>query len=202
MITAILAIDEQDDVLGDFYSDCLRDLQNIENEHVSLSYIKSHSLNEAAISLKVPAAGKFLFLAYSHGSANQLLSKGVNPYISDTINTHLFKQSFFYTCSCSTAIILGQSLIDNECASYIGYKDKFTVWDYNRPPFVECANFGYKLFLQGENIETIIAKMKDKYDEHIDNYNNDFFGSVHLLANRNALSSLGDPTHSINNIKE
>jgi hypothetical protein len=200
MICTIIAIDEQDEVLGDFFSECLQDLENFENDKTTLSTIKSKALNEAGISLSVPADGKFVFLAYSHGSENELLASGAIPYVSDTINTTLFRESFFYTCSCSTGMRLGQSLIENKCSSYIGYKGKFEVWDYNRQPFVECANHGYKLFIQGENIESIIIKMKEKYDEHIANYNNDFFGAVILLANKKALVALGDFTHCLENI--
>jgi len=200
MINTILAIDDQDEILGGFYSECLQDLENFENDKITLTSIRSNALNEANIVLRVPANGKFLFLAYSHGSENELLASGIIPYISDTINTTLFRQSFFYTCSCSTGKRLGQSLIDNECSSYIGYKEKFQVWDYNRKPFVECANHGYKLFIQGESVDVIITKMKEKYNEHISNYNNDFFGAAILLANKNALVALGDLTHSIDKI--
>lgn len=78
-----------------------------------------------------------------------MLAAGITPYISDTINTTLFKDSLFYTCSCNTGKRLVELLIDNECLSYIGYKENFEIWDYNRKPFVECANYGFKLFVLG-----------------------------------------------------
>lgn len=202
MISTILAIDDRDNVLGNFYTECLADLEGFENDKCSIKPIKSNALNDLAISISVPENGKFIFLAYSHGSDSELLAGGVTPYISGTLNITLFKKSFFYTCSCSTGKRLGQLLIDNECFSYIGYKEKFEIWDYNRSPFVECANYGYKLFVQGNNVESIVEQMKAKYDEHISNYNNDFFGSAYLLANRNALLALGDLSHNINNLSE
>ncbi len=200
MISTILAIDERDHILGDFYTECLLDLENFENNRCLIKAIKSNSLNELAISVSIPLEGGFIFLAYSHGSDTELLAGGVTPYISESINTSLFKNSFFYTCSCSTAKRLGHILIENECISYIGYKEKFEIWDYNRVPFVDCANYGYKLFVQGDDVKTIIEKMKEKYDEHIDNYTNDIFGSAHLLANKRALIALGDLTHNINSL--
>lgn len=48
------------------------------------------------------------------------------------------------------------------------------------------------------DVETIINKMKGKYDEQIDNYTNDFFGAAHLLANKNALVALGNMNLDIN----
>lgn len=202
MISTILAIDERDYVLGNFYTECLTDLENFENDKCAITYIKSNALNDLAISVTVPKGGKFVFLAYSHGSDSELLAGGVTPYISENLNITLFKNSFFYTCSCSTGKRLGQVLIDNECISYIGYREKFEIWDFNRSPFVECANYGYKLFVQGNNVESIIEQMRAKYDEHISNYNNDFFGAAHLLANRNALLALGDLSYSINNLSD
>ena len=201
MINVILAIDEEDHILGGFYSDCLRDFENFKTTMCTLSYIRSNALNEASVLMTVPGGQRFVFLAYSHGSENELLSGGVTPYISNSINVTAFKGALFYTCSCSTGKKLGYSLIENECTSYIGYKEKFEIWDFNRQPFVECANYGYKLFTQGENIESIIVKMKEKYDEHIDNYTNDFFGAAHLLANKNALLALGSMDFSLKHFK-
>ncbi len=200
MINTFLAIDDLDEKLGSFYTECLTDLQSIAENNSTLIAIRSNNLNDLHISLAIPQTENVIFLAYSHGSANELLANGVTPYISDTLNTNLFKGSFFYTCSCSTAKKLGHTLIENECASYIGYKEEFTIWDYNRPPFVECANLGYKLFLSGHNISSIQSIMKEKYDEHIDNYTNDFFGAACLLSNKNALVALGNLEYSVNNM--
>lgn len=202
MINTILAIDDRDDVLGGFYTECLADLESFENDKCSITFIKSNALNDLAISMTVPQNGRFIFLAYSHGSDSELLARGTTPYISETLNITRFKDSFFYTCSCCTGKRLGQLLINNHCISYIGYSEKFELWDFNRPPFVECANYGYKLFVQGNNVESIIDQMKAKYDEHINDYNNDFFGAAHLLANRNALVALGDLTHNIDHLSE
>ncbi len=198
MVNVILAIDNDDATLGEFYTECLNDLENFENDRCAITSLRSNQLNDLAISISVPRDCQFVFMAYSHGSDSELLEGGMRPYISETSDLTLFKGSFFYTCSCNTGKRLGHSLISNECISYIGYKEKFGIWDFNRAPFVECANYGYKLFVQGENVQTILEQMKEKYNEKIDNYNNDIFGSVLLLANRNALLGLGDLTYSIN----
>jgi len=200
MVNVILAIDDEDTILGEFYTECLNDLENFENDRCAITSLRSRRLNDLAISVSVPRDSKFVFMAYSHGSDSELLVGGMRPYISETSDLTLFKGSFFYTCSCNTGKRLGHSLINHECISYIGYKEKFEIWDFNRAPFVECANYGYKLFVQGENVQTILEQMKGKYDEKIDNYTNDYFGAVHLLANRNALLGLGDLTYSIDSI--
>ena len=198
MTEVIIAVDELDGCLGDFFSECLQELEIIEKDaKCGAKYIKSNQLNEVAISLTVPVDKAFIFLAYSHGSETELLKKGTIPYISEKLNIDKFKKTFFYTCSCKTGKSLGQTLVDNDCYCYIGYDEEFTVWDFNRKPFVECANIGFKYFLAGNEGGEVINLMKEKYDEAIDNYENDFFGAAHLLSNKNALILKGDPTYSI-----
>jgi hypothetical protein len=196
MINTILAVDNEDSGLGSFFTECLQDIESFESEAKSLDIVNSNALNDLTISLKLTNITKFIFLAFSHGSDDSLVVKGSNPYISSTLNIKRFTDSFFYACACDTGKVLGQTLINNGCASFIGYNDKFTVWGYNTRPFVECANYGYKLFLQGHDIGTIITMMKMKYDEHIDNYNNDIFGAADLLSNKNALVAYGN--HQLN----
>lgn len=197
MIQTILAVDNEDSILGEFFTECLKDIENYENEAKSLNVIKSNALNELAISLKLSELSKFIFLAFSHGSKESLLSNGSSPYISININNGIFLNAFFYACACNVGEVLGRNLVENGCSSFIGYNKNFEIWDFNRNPFVQCATYGYKLFLSGCNIETIIEKMKEKYDEYIDNYENDIFGAMMLLSNKNSLVYHGNSKHSI-----
>lgn len=193
MINTILAVDNEDSGLGSFFSECLQDIEDFQNENKVLTILLSNLLrNDIAISVKLEAIAKFIFLAYSHGNDDSLVVNGSHPYISINVNNNRFTDSLFYACACHTGKILGQSLVDSGCASYIGYQDEFKVWGYNTAPFVECANYGYKLFLEGHDVETIIIMMKSKYDDHINNYNNDYFGAANLLSNRNALIARGN----------
>jgi len=200
MIKTIFAVDNQDSGLGSFFSECLQDILNYDNKSIELEILRSNSLqNDIVTTSKLNDITKFIFLAYSHGNDDALAINIVTPYISSTINADKFKDSFFYTCSCHTGKILGKALVDNGCSSYIGYNDKFTVWGYNTQPFVECANYGFKLFLQGDDVDTVIKKMKDKYDEHFENYNNDLIGAAFLLSNKNALVAHGNGKCNLSN---
>jgi hypothetical protein len=192
MIDTIIAVDENDNILGDFFYSCYEDLNDcfIANSIV-VNLLKSNRLNDLSISLTMENMLNFIFVAYSHGGKSELTANGTSQYISNTINIDKFKNSFFYTCSCYTGKELGVNLIDNGCLGFIGYNNKFTVWDFYRSPFVECANYGLKLFVEGLKIDDLYRKMKDKYTEHIDNYNNDIFGAAMLVANRNALVKIG-----------
>lgn len=190
MTNIIVAIDKEDEELGGFFEDCDLDLNNFFSEkNLSVNSLQNNQLNHIYIGVVTEPLDTFTFLAYSHGSDNELLSKGI-PYI-DEHNVESFKNSLFYTCSCHTGKLLGSQLIENGCLSYIGYKDKFIVWDFNRSPFIECANYAIKEIYSGVTSEQAINNAKEKYNEHIDNYNNDLIGAAMLRSNRDALIHLG-----------
>lgn len=192
MIETIIASDEKDSEMGDFFHSCSENLNDYFHEkEIEVIFLKSGMLNEASIDFITKPLTKFIFAAYSHGGDCELLQGGLYPYISGTININNFSNSFFYTCSCHTAKELGTKLIENGCLSFIGYNGKFTIWDFYREPFIECANWGIKLFYDGDKSEDIIIKMKDRYTMYIDNYQNDIFGAAMLVSNRNALIHVG-----------
>lgn len=191
MNSIILAFDDEDGELGDFFSACNSDLSTfLEGIGEKSIQLPRHSLNQASIQLITQQHKFFLFGAYSHGSDNSLVVESV-PYISTEINIDSFGDSFFYACACHTGKVLGQELINKGCGSFIGYRDKFTVWGFNIPPFVECANHGLKEFIKGKSVSEVLDSMVQKYNHHIDNYENDSFGAVMLVSNRNALIRYG-----------
>lgn len=192
MVNTILAFDNEDSDLGEFFTECSVDLvSHFNHVNANISTLNSSRLNSIVIEATLEDLNTFIFLSYSHGSENELLANGEVPFVSAE-NANSFSNSFFYTCSCHAGKTLAITLIDEGCLSFIGYNNKFGVWDFNRPPFIECANFGIKLFLEGIASEDILIRMQEKYTEHIDNYNNDIFGSAILLSNRRALRHLGN----------
>jgi hypothetical protein len=184
--------DNEDDSLGLFFNLCYEDLVNyLENSTLNISYYDSQRLNEISISLIVDPLEKFITLAYSHGSETELLRRN-SPYISTEVNVDKFANSFFYTCSCHTGKLLGEELINNGTLNYIGYWDKFEVWGFNMDPYIDCANYGIKLFFENHCTNDIIIMMREMYNKHIDNYKNDMFGAAMLVSNRNSLVSHGN----------
>jgi hypothetical protein len=192
MVNSILAFDNEDSDLGVFFTECSEDLvSHFNHVNANLSTLDSSKLNSIIVEATLEDLNTFIFLVYSHGSEIELLANGIVPFVNAE-NANNFSNSFFYTCSCHAGKSLANTLIDKGCLSFIGYNNTFGVWDFNRPPFIECANFGIKLFLKGIASADIVLRMKEKYSEHIDNYNNDIFGSVILLSNRRALMHVGD----------
>ncbi len=200
MVQTIIAVDNQDEDLGYFFAECLRHIECFSDNN-SLDIIKSNALNDLIISLKISNTTNFIFLAFSHGTNKALLKNGITPYISTTLNTDKFKESFFYSCACHTGKELGKTLIDKGCASFIGYNKEFSVWLYDIKPFIKCATYGYKLFLEGHQIEDIKNNMIEKYNEYIFNDEILYFTRANLRENRNALVAHGNMKHSIKDLE-
>ncbi|CAA0180617.1 hypothetical protein R5N98_01355 [Tenacibaculum maritimum] len=192
MIDVIGLFDNEDGSLGLFFHLCYENLVSyLEKNPINISYFNSPRLNGISISLITDSLGKFITLAYSHGSETELLRENI-PYVSTEVNIDKFSGSFFYTCSCHTGKILGKELVNNGVLNYIGYSDKFKVWGFNMDPYIDCANYGIKLFFEQKCTNDIIYLMKEKYNEYIDNYENDIFGAAMLVSNRNSLVSFGN----------
>ncbi|KAA5821378.1 hypothetical protein FPF71_15990 [Algibacter amylolyticus] len=192
MVDVIGLFDNEDDSLGLFFDLCYQNLVDyLANSTINITYINSQRLNEISIPIITGALGKFIALAYSHGSENELLRNNT-PYISTDVNFDEFADSFFYTCSCHTGKLLGDELVNNGALNYIGYSDKFKVWGFNMEPYIDCANYGIKLFFEKHCTNDIVLMMKEKYTEHIDNYENDILGAAMLVSNRNCLISIGN----------
>ncbi|OIQ22056.1 MAG: hypothetical protein BM557_01370 [Flavobacterium sp. MedPE-SWcel] len=201
MIDTVLVIDESDNTLGSFFQSCQNDLYAFFNlTGVNPTLINSNRLNDLSIKVTTEPLEKFIFGAYSHGDKNCLV-KAQLPYISTALNNSFFKNSFFYTFSCSSGYELGSNLIENGCLTFIGYNQVISIWSTYIKPFVECANYGLIRFYDGEDTYSIVEQMKVKYTNEIDSiYSSDFLIASILRENRDALVIHGENIN-INNIK-
>lgn len=189
-----MAFDEQDASLGPFFAECERELDVFFTAHnMPVSKINSNRLNDIMVAASVAAFPSFVFGAYSHGDHENLLKSSRDPYISIALNGNSFRNSFFYTFSCSTGRTLGQDLIVRNCHCFIGYKEPVAIWSTYIGPFVECANYGLIQFFNGSSTGNIVGEMKEKYNEHIDAiYKSDFMIAAILKENRDALVKHGN----------
>jgi hypothetical protein len=190
MANTILAFDELDKTLGFFFEACKNDLNVFfKTTKVEPVHINSRTLNDLAVISAAEKYPSFVFGGYSHGDKACLATKNPwRPYISIDLNGTHFKNSFFYTFSCSSGEGFGKDVIDKGCLCFIGYKAPIFIWDTYIEPFVNCANYGLKLFFQGHSTTSVLDQMTEYYDKEIDEvYEKDYFVSSILKENRDKL---------------
>jgi len=203
MINFIVAYDNQDDHLGEYFEDCKNQLFRVLAEHSEfvngvVHEIDGNLCNDVYIDMTIPSynTNPFIFIAYSHGSEKALCC-GNNRYVEKGVNAHHFVNSLFYTTACSVGKELGEHLIGQGCLAFVGYEKTINVYqqDGNIEISRNCDNAGIIAFLS-ENITIFEAytKMKKYYTQQIDRLNNikDIVFAADLVETRDALVCLGD----------
>jgi hypothetical protein len=193
MIDILLAFDNDDKSAGAFLTECRNDIITFFNgKAFPLSIINSGGLNENHINRSTINLQSFIFVTYCHGDEVCLAEGGVNIFLSETVNISNFSNTFFYTVSCSSGHTLGHELVKNGCQSFFGYKNEFNFYN-GFPSFLECANYGLYLFIDGEYTDNIYFQMIQHYDKHIKKvYKVDSFVASLLLGNKDALVKIGN----------
>lgn len=201
MINLFLAFDEEDDTMGMFNRGCIEDFETYfhQDHPIRPNYIRSRMLNSVNIELRLTdTKSTFVFGAYSHGYKDRLVARK-SPYIGAD-NVSLFKNSLFYTVSCSSAIALADQLIENGCLCYFGYRCLFNYWDGYKE-FSECANYGLFRIFEGVAMGDVYCQMIEKYDECIDRLvdegDDSFMQAALLRENRDGLVRKGEIDISI-----
>lgn len=195
-----LDYDENEIGLGDFFRKCSESLKSLISEYqFNLSELDSTLINEKNIQdecSKVNSMSYFL-ITYSHGLEDSLLHEyKAKKYIS-VDNLSSFKNSFFYTWSCSSGLKLGIELHKLGNVIFFGYTDEvigISTGNY-MDLFIECANEGIRLFLNGYTIEDSYYGMLELYKKSIFELSKSRFDSLAasmLGRNRRALIHYAD----------
>lgn len=204
MINIVIAFDNENVDLGQYFDDCQKDVTDFLDEQAHLvkscTKVPSSRCNVAYIDMAIPQlnSNPFVFVAYTHGIDDGLRC-GAGSFISMD-NCHHFENSFFYSTACLIGKKLAPELISKGCKAFIGFKEESEVFrnvSY-RQIFIECDNFAFKMFMTsdasvGESFDAMKNHHTNKIDRLIE-FGEDpiFVGS--LIANREALVCLGDKT--------
>lgn len=197
MINTIIAYDNTDPDLGEFFEKCATKTKENTDSSFNIVEINSPSLNELNIQLKTDWVNDkaFLFISYSHGSETELLKNGITPFISDSISATCLKNSISYCFACNAGKKLGQSLIDNGAIAFIGFKEEVKIQKFFNAfnSFIDCATSGIIFFFKGDDLSNSIEKMKGKYTDYLDQfYLTDMITASWFMEQRDSLVLLGD----------
>ena len=202
MINIVIAYDNNNASLGQYFEDCQKDIVALLDEQRQLvktcSIVPSPKCNVSYIDISIPKmnSNPFIFIAYTHGVDEGLKCSGTSFVSMD--NCHHFANSLFYSTACLIGRKLAPELINKGSKVFIGFKEESEVFQNTsyRQTFIECDNFALKMFMTSDvTVEESFISMKNYYTSRIDRFiefGEDplFIGA--LTANREALICLGN----------
>lgn len=206
MINTIIAYDNTDTDLGEFFEKCATKTKEFADSSFNIIEINSQSLNDLYFQIKTDSVNKkaFLFISYTHGSETELLKNGITPFISDSINTTCLKNSISYCFACNAGKKLGQVLINNGAKAFVGYKEEVKIQKFFNAfnSFIDCATSGIIFFFNGDDLLSSIRKMKNKYTDCMDQfYLKDMLTASWFMEQRDSLILLGNHKLTIYDFK-
>ena len=208
MINTLLVCDNNDHILGDFFEMCSDETQRL-FDLSDFEFDKTIITGNAAFDVVIPMSTDvinstpFLFVSYTHGSENELLKNGNNPFVSIDKNIDSLKNSFAYCYACKAGKDLGKELCKNGALCFIGYKEDVVVQKFfgAEDGFIKCAVYGIEALLDGNTTGQVVTKMKEKHTEYIDKfYLKDMLTAVLFMQNRDALVLHGESELTIKDL--
>ncbi|MDR1388957.1 MAG: hypothetical protein LBJ31_03165 [Treponema sp.] len=191
MIKTILAVDNADIVLGDFFSYCANMIKQIFSGKFEVSEFTSNKIsNDISINIHLEQIkSAFIFIALTHGSVSELTCFDFLPYISVGKNTCFFRNSLSFCFSCGAGKLLGKEIVDLGGKCFVGhnntiYASKYT-WKklFSKPIICFWVNF-----VLGKTVFACINAKRVEYTRLIDEiYETDVFHAIYLLENRDSL---------------
>ncbi len=164
MIRVLIASDDSDTKLGEYFKACKEDLIAVINAEIEaqkpleVEDIPSRNSNNAYLNIKYVDFKEipFLWASFSHGNENSVKFNGT-ALISTGDDNSLFANTLFYTNSCLSGKFLGPDLISQNCRTFIGYDQSIVAFknDY-REISLKCDTIGIISFLTSD-ITAIVA---------------------------------------------
>lgn len=198
MIDLVITCDNKDGELGVYFEACAKKLIDILTDSQTISLndkIDKKNCNRYYIEAKLESLQKFVFVAYSHGNPDALISLG-ESYV-DEENASFFKDSLFYTPACSCGKYLSEVLIKQGCLAFIGYEEEVVVSRKHEDECNRLDNYAIIAFLcntdKNYTIYEAYNAMLAAYDKKINELKrNEPMNAVAFIENRDALIFKGN----------
>jgi hypothetical protein len=196
MAKIILAFDEANILLGDFFFYCATELKRIfsTNERV-IEFPSGKIENDIGISIQLEKIkGNFIFIALTHGSESELTCDGSLPYISTKANMLILKNSLSFCFSCNTGKLLGKEMVASGGKCFVGHNNTVYASNYIwKELFAKPILCFWINFFNGKTVFSCVKAKKLEYTRLIDEiYGTDIFHATYLLNNRDSLIVYGD----------
>lgn len=202
MTKFIIAYDNQDPILGSYFTLCKENLVSFLTEKGLSTIVEIHAkyCNQTYIEIKIREVKNeenLCFIAYSHGNINSVVCAG-ESYVKVSENTHLFNNAIFYSNACLCGAELSFDLISKGCKAFIGSKEETKVLLLDPNLSAKLDNYALMIFVeQNKTIHDSYISMLNYYDYEIDRLNEleggfGFGKAGYLVEARDALVFLGD----------
>jgi len=200
MINVVLAYDDNDDELADYFTESYNNINGIITTLNFISSIPIRGLDCTESNLITITNGlndnPFIFIGLSHGREEGDCLLTINETFVSHNNIKHFQNSFFYSTACDAAKILGPTLLTENCFCFIGCNDASWVsYEDFHPVYIACENFAICRFLQKDiTIQQSFEDMKAYFDDQIqDMYQkNEILVAIELENNRDMMVLIGD----------
>ncbi len=206
MVNILLAYDDNDMRLGDYFQKSYEHISNwvSMNPDVVVNALRGLDCTELNVNSHIATynGDRFIFAGLSHGNEDALCTS--NDNYASLANSSSFHNSFFYTCACLTADVLGGDLINKGCLVYIGYDSVVYVPESHFEVFIKCENFALGTFVtSGKHIGACFREMNELYNAEIDKLviGNDIIAASLLNESKDSLVILGDQNLTINDFR-
>jgi hypothetical protein len=207
MLKIIIAFDDQDEALGDYFTACKVDIVGFLEEQQAEGFpleivdiIDSQYCHSAYIDQKLEAYQNqpLLFIAYSHGLPHALRCNSVSYIHSD--NVQLLFNAYLHTNACSSAKMLGSTFTEKE-GIFIGFDEPVDTLIGDNETMqvsINCDNYGikYSIMMRDRTMLETYQAMINYYDEKIVKL--DFFNAQLLSNTKEALKIYGNGGISMN----
>ena len=211
MIKVLVAYDNEDERLGNYFDSCKLDVcATISSEESSeidfeLIEIASRQCNRAFLDLlpKQVKKNPFLLIVYAHGNEEAIRVNGTS-FIRIGEDNEMFKDTVIYSTACLTGKLLGKELVGNGCKAFIGYDGQIVAFKDTRQDIsIKCDNLGITMFLTSDiTISEAFDQMKKYYTQESQKLLsfNDILASGLLINARESLVFHGNPDITRNDL--
>lgn len=174
MIDLLIAYDDNDLVLGDYFETSHNQIAGAGIENTTITSLRGLDCTEVNITDAINTFnGKsFVFVGLTHGDEDgETLLTDNDVFVSEQ-NAPCFKHSFFYSTACHIGRELKTHLLNGQCNCFIGYTDaSYASYDEFHDVYIDCENYSINEFFKTDKtIEQTYTEMKEYFLQKIEHY--------------------------------
>lgn len=182
-----------------FFDDCATDIRNYcIGKSFDYDLLAPPNLTEVQFMDKAQDS-KICYVA-SHGRPDSVVNEEEEEFVSTRTTNYNLNGKCFFAVSCFCAQNLKDELLRIGLKLFVGYRDRYTEFP-GYDEFTQSANYGLKVFIDGQNVAQMKNSIYAEYDRLFDVLNEkSALAADALLDNKESLVIEGDDNLTIANL--